>query len=87
MFGINSDILFQPSGFAIEGSELYCYNTESERNSVVSPASYRMGWALLELKAETGIEKRTILKILRKDLHLHKITSKWVSHALTKVEK
>ena len=27
---------------AVEGSELYCYNTESDRNSVVSQASWKM---------------------------------------------
>ena len=27
---------------AVEGSELYCYNTEGDRNSVVSQASCRM---------------------------------------------
>jgi hypothetical protein len=46
-----------------------------------------MGWTLLELHAETGVEKRTIHKILKEDLHLRKITSMWVSHALTEVEK
>ena len=44
----------------VEGSELYCCKTEIHRNSVVVQASRRMGWALLELQAETGIEKRTI---------------------------
>ena len=34
-----------------------------------------MGWTLLELQAETGIEKRTIHTILREDLQLRKIAS------------
>ena len=51
---------------AIEGSELYCYNTEDDRSPVASQASCRMEWTLLELQAETGIEKRTIHEILRK---------------------
>ena len=62
-------------------------NTEGGRISVVSEASCRMGWTLLELQAETGLEKRTIHIILREDLHLRKIVSKWVPHALTEVEK
>ena len=33
---------------AVEGSELYCYNTESDRNSVVSQASCRMDMTWLE---------------------------------------
>jgi hypothetical protein len=45
-----------------------------------------MGWTLLESQAETGIEKRTICKILRDSLHQPKITSKWVPYALTEVE-
>ena len=35
---------------AVKGSVLYCYNTEGDRNAVVSQASFRMGWALLELQ-------------------------------------
>ena len=46
-----------------------------------------MEWTLLELQAETGIEKRTSHKILSEDLHLRKIASKWLPHALTEVEK
>ena len=65
----------------------YSYNTENDRNSVVSQASCRMVWTLLELQAEIGIEKRTIYKILREDYHLRKIALKWVPHALTEVEK
>ena len=70
----------------VEGSELYCCNAEGDRNSVASQALWRMGWTLLELQAETGIEKRTFHKVLRKDLHLCKIASKWVPHALTKMD-
>ena len=55
---------------AVEGSELYCYNTEGDKNSVVSQASCRMELTLLELQAETGIEIRAIHKILREDLDL-----------------
>jgi hypothetical protein len=29
---------------AVEGSELYCYNTEGDRNSIVSQASSILGW-------------------------------------------
>ena len=46
-----------------------------------------MEWTLLELQAETGIEKRTTHTILREDLHLQKIASKWMTHALSEVEK
>jgi hypothetical protein len=33
---------------AVEGSEIYYYNTEGNRNSVVSQASYRMDMTRLE---------------------------------------
>ena len=39
----------------VEGSELYSYNTEGDKSSVVSQASCRIGWTLLELQAEAGI--------------------------------
>ena len=43
---------------AVEDSELRCYNTDGGINSVVSQASCRMGWTLLELQAETDIKNR-----------------------------
>ena len=49
-------------------------------NSVVSKAMCRIGWTLLELQAKTGVEARTIHKILREDLR--KIASKWVLYAV-----
>ena len=42
---------------AVEGSEMYCYNTEGDRNSVISQASFRMGCTLLEFQTKTDIEK------------------------------
>ena len=73
---------------AVQGSEpYYGYNKEDDRMPVVSQASCRMGWTLLELQAETGREKWTIEKSLREDLHLRKTASKWVPHELTEVEK
>ena len=45
-----------------------------------------MEWTLLEVQAETDIENRAIHEIVREDLHLRKIESKWVPHALTEVE-
>lgn len=44
-------------------------------------------WLLQELQLHTGIEERTISRILREDLHMHKVASKWVPHALTEVDK
>ena len=35
----------------------------------------------------SGIEKRTVHRILRNDLHLRKIASWWVPHALTDVQR
>ena len=35
----------------VEGSELHCYNTEGDRNSVVSQASCRMDVTRLEQRA------------------------------------
>ena len=55
---------------AVEDSELFCYNTEGIRNSVVIQVSYTMGWTLLELQAETRLGKLTIYKILMEGLHL-----------------
>ena len=43
---------------AVEEIEIYCYNTEGDINSVVSEASCKMGWILIELQAETGIGKK-----------------------------
>ena len=39
----------------IEGSELYCYNTEGDRNLVVSQASCRMDVTRLEQRTLWGI--------------------------------
>ena len=44
-------------------------------------------WSLLELQAHTGIDQATVHKILREDLHMHKIGAKWVPHALTEQQK
>ena len=44
-------------------------------------------WSLQELQAHTGIDQATVHKILREDLHMHKITAKWVPHALTDQQK
>ena len=45
----------------VEGSELYCYNTEDDRNSGVSQASCRMNVTLrtacLHLNSRTAREK------------------------------
>ena len=68
--GIIREIIEPPysisHGTAIESSDLHCYNTAGDRISVVSQTTSRMGWILLELVAEIGIEKRTIYNILRK---------------------
>ena len=39
--------------------------------------------SLQELQAHTGIDQATVHKILREDLHIRKISAKWVPHALT----
>ncbi|GFU10159.1 uncharacterized protein TNCV_3449421 [Trichonephila clavipes] len=44
-------------------------------------------WTLLELERTSGIEKRTVHRILRNELHLRKIVAWWVSHALTEVQR
>ena len=33
-------------------------------------------WSLQELQAHTGIDQATVHKILREDLHMHKIAAK-----------
>ena len=40
---------------AVEGSELYCYNTEGDRNTVVSQESCRMDVTRLEQSAYSGL--------------------------------
>jgi hypothetical protein len=35
---------------AVESSVHYCYNTDSDRNSVVNQVSCRMGWTLSNRK-------------------------------------
>ncbi|GFV76664.1 uncharacterized protein TNCV_4728841 [Trichonephila clavipes] len=44
-------------------------------------------WTLLELERTNGIEKRTIHRILRNQLHLRKIAAKWVPHAITETQR
>ncbi|GFX26337.1 uncharacterized protein TNCV_949351 [Trichonephila clavipes] len=44
-------------------------------------------WTLVELEKASGIEKLTIHIILRNELHLRKITARWVPHALTVVQR
>ena len=44
-------------------------------------------WSLLELQAHTGIDKATMHKILREDLHMRKIAVKWVPDSLTDQHK
>ncbi|GFT75596.1 uncharacterized protein TNCV_1135611 [Trichonephila clavipes] len=44
------------------------------------------GWTLLEFERASNFEKRTIHRILRNELHLHKIAARWISHALTEVQ-
>ena len=74
---------------AVEGSELYCYKTDGDGISVVSQAQCRMGWTLLQLQAETSVEKRTIHEILRKDFQIFICVKLRRSgcHALTEAEK
>ena len=43
-------------------------------------------WTLQELERASGIEKCTVHRILRNELHLCKIASRWVPHALTDVQ-
>ena len=40
-------------------------------------------WSLQELQAHTGFDQATVHKIIQEDLHVRKITAKWVPHALT----
>ncbi|GFR30061.1 regucalcin [Trichonephila clavata] len=44
-------------------------------------------WTLLELKRASGIEKRTVQRLLCNELHLRKIAARWVPHALTEVQR
>ncbi|GFS94527.1 uncharacterized protein TNCV_2015301 [Trichonephila clavipes] len=44
-------------------------------------------WTLLELEKAHGIEKCTVPRILRNELHLRKIGLLWVSHALVEVQR
>ena len=51
---------------AVESSELNCYNTEGDKNSVVNQASSKTRWTILELQAETGIDLREALTEVEK---------------------
>ncbi|GFR23654.1 histone-lysine N-methyltransferase SETMAR [Trichonephila clavata] len=42
---------------------------------------------LLELERARGIEKRTVYRILSNEIHLRKIATRWVPHALTEVQR
>ncbi|GFY54104.1 uncharacterized protein TNIN_90181 [Trichonephila inaurata madagascariensis] len=44
-------------------------------------------WTLLELERASGIEKPTVHRILRNELHLRKIAERWVPHALTEAQR
>ncbi|GFX20859.1 uncharacterized protein TNCV_79141 [Trichonephila clavipes] len=44
-------------------------------------------WMLLELERTSGIEKRTVNGILHNDLHLRKISARWVPYALTEFQR
>ena len=44
-------------------------------------------WSLQKLQAHTGIDRETVHKILREDLHMYKTAAKWVPHALTEQQK
>ena len=43
--------------------------------------------SLQELQELTGIDLATVHKIVREDLHMRKISEKWVPHALTEQQK
>ena len=44
-------------------------------------------WSVQELQAHTGIGQATVHKILREDLHMRKISAKWVPLVFTKQKK
>ena len=44
-------------------------------------------WSIQELQAHTDVDQATVHKILREDLHMHKIAAKWVPHTLTEQQK
>ncbi|GFR06644.1 histone-lysine N-methyltransferase SETMAR [Trichonephila clavata] len=44
-------------------------------------------WTLLELDRASGIERCTVHRILRNELHLREIALRWVPHALKEVKR
>jgi hypothetical protein len=56
---------------AIKGNDLYCYNTEGDRNS------FRMGWTLLELQMISTV-------ITQRAIETH---SEWDGHCLSYRQK
>ena len=44
-------------------------------------------WTPLELERASDIEKCTVHRILRNELHLPRIASRWVAHVLTEVQR
>ena len=57
--------------------------TDAARDVIAQCLEDDRRWSLQELKIHKGIDQATVHKILREDLHMHKIAAKWVPHALT----
>jgi len=61
--------------------------TEAQVSSVATLLQTDRWWTIRELACETRLSRTTVLHILKKCLHMRKITSRWVPHSLTEIQK
>jgi len=61
--------------------------TEAQVSSVATLLETDRWWTIREFACETGLTHTTILHILKESLHMRKISSHWVPHSLTEIQK
>ena len=61
--------------------------TEAQVSSVATLLETDRRWTIRKLACETGLSHTTVLHILKERLHMRKITSRWVPHSLTEIQK
>jgi len=61
--------------------------TEAQVSSVATLLETDRWWTIRELACETGLCHMTVPHILKEHLHMRKITSRWVPHSLSEIQK
>jgi len=61
--------------------------TDAQVSSVATLLETDRPWTIREFASETGLSHTTVLHILKERLHMRKITSRWVPHSLTEIQK